>query len=79
MERHEGHSKKFDTSFERWRQAVQKVGRWFGRVEDTAKVFWKWQRQERSRAAVRRATAANATRTVDTKTPGGRGASCPKD
>ena len=31
--------KPFGVKFEGWREAAQKVGRWFRRVEDGAEVF----------------------------------------
>ena len=40
--------KAFDIKFEGWREAAQKVGRWFRRVEEGAEVFVrKWHKDEK--------------------------------
>lgn len=48
------------------REAAQKAGRWFRRVEDEAKAFMRKRHDAESRVAVRHATVAILTRTVDT-------------
>ena len=50
----------FGIKFEGWRKAVQKVGRWFRRVEGVEFFMRKWYEAERRRAAERHAKAAAA-------------------
>ena len=42
----------FGINFEGWREAAQRVGRWFRRVEEGAEVFMrKWRRDEKEATA----------------------------
>ena len=62
----------FGIKFEGWREAAQKVGGWFRRVEEAAEVFMrKWHKGEREETAERHRTVATATPTVPNRlTPG---------
>jgi len=56
--------KAFGIKFEGWREAAQKVGRWFRRVEEGAEVFMrKWHKDEKEATAERHRTVATATLT----------------
>ena len=48
--------------FEWWREASQKVGRWFRRIEDGTEVFMrKWHKDDKEATAGRQRTVATAT------------------
>ena len=58
--------KEFGIKLEGWREAAQKAGRWFRRVEEGAEVFMrKWHKVEKEASAERRRMAATATTSVD--------------
>ena len=63
----------FGITFEGWRKAAQKAGRWFRRVEEGAELFVRIRHEtERRKAAERCAKAAAAPSTVGiSKRPGG--------
>ena len=49
--------KAFGITFEGWREAAQKVGGWYRRVEDGAEVFMrKWHKDEKEATAKRHRT-----------------------
>ena len=72
----------FGMKFEGWRNAAQKAGRWFRRVEKGAELLMRnWHETEKRIAAERRAKAAAAPSTVGISTRpggGGRGGFMPK-
>ena len=58
--------KDFGLKLEGWREAEQKAGRWFRRVEEGAEFFMrKWHKDEREASAERYRMAAITTTTVD--------------
>ena len=64
----------FGVKFERWRNAAQKAGSWFIRVEKGAESFMrKWHDRESGRAVERHAKAAAAPPTfgIPTRREGG--------
>ena len=57
--------KAFGITFEGWREAAHKVGRWYRRVEDGAEVFMrKWHKDEKEATAKRHRTVATTTPTL---------------
>ena len=64
----------FGLKFKGWREAAQKAGRWFRRVEEGAELFMrKWHETRRRKAAERRAKAAAALSTLGISKQPGRG------
>ena len=56
--------KAFGIKFEGWREAAQKVGRWFRRVEEGAELFMrKWHKDGKEAKAERHRTVATTTLT----------------
>ena len=58
--------KEFGIKLEGWREAAQKAGRWFQRVEEGAEAFMrKWHTDEKEASAERHRIAATTTTAVD--------------
>ena len=67
--------KEFGIKLEGWREAAQKTGRWFRRVEEGAEVFmreWHNIKDEKEASAERHRTAATATKPLTPRAQNGR-------